>query len=131
MNIAEILSQQAEESGDNAAIVDVHRGRERSFSFRELDHTTASIASRLKNENLKEGDGVLLLHPLAAELYLVLIALIRIGCVAIILDPSAGREHVASCCRIFPPKAIFGSIKAQLLRWTMPALRRIPKSFCF
>jgi acyl-CoA synthetase (AMP-forming)/AMP-acid ligase II len=66
----------------------------------------------------------------AAELYAVLIALFRLGGVAIFLDPSAGREHVERCCAIFPPKAFFGSPRAQFLRWTMPALRRVPKAFC-
>jgi len=130
MNIAEILLRRAEELGDNAAIIDVHQGQRRSYSFRELDTATASIACQFKDADLHAGDGVLLLHSVAAELYLVLIALFRIGCVAIFLDPSAGREHVERCCSIFPPKAFFGNAKAQLLRWTMPALRQAPKSFC-
>jgi len=130
MNIAEILLRRAEELGDNPAIIDVHQGQRRSYSFRELDTATANIASQFKDTGLRAGDSALLLHPVDAELYLVLIALFRIGCVAIFLDPSAGREHVERCCSIFPPKAFFGSAKAQLLRWTMPALRHVPRSFC-
>lgn len=130
MNIAEILLQRAAELGDNAAIVDVRRGRDRSFSFREFDSATADVADQLRAANLKPGDGVLLLHPVSAELYLVLVALFRLGCVAIFLDPSAGREHVERCCKVFPPAAFFGSQRAQLLRWTIPALRRLPKAFC-
>ncbi len=130
MNIAEILLQRAAELGDNAAIVDVHRNHDRFYTFRELDVATASVAGQLRSANLKPGDGVLLLHPVAAELYLVLIALFRLGCVAIFLDPSAGREHIARCCAIFPPKAFFGSPRAQLLRYTIPALHRVPQAFC-
>src|SRR5262249_32873961 len=130
MNVAEILLQRAEELGDSAAIVDVHRNRPRSYNFRELDAATANVAGQLKNADLKPGDGVLLLHPVTAELYLVLIALLRLGCVAIFLDPSAGRQHVERCCAIFPPKAFFGSPRAQLWRWTVPALRHVPQSFC-
>jgi acyl-CoA synthetase (AMP-forming)/AMP-acid ligase II len=130
MNIAEILLQRAAELGDSAAIVDVRRSRDRYFSFRELDETTASVARQFRDADLKRGDGVLLLHPVSAELYLVLVALFRLGCAAIFLDPSAGREHVERCCAIFPPKAFFGSPRAQLLRWTLPALHRVPKAFC-
>jgi acyl-CoA synthetase (AMP-forming)/AMP-acid ligase II len=135
MNIAEILLQRAAEFGHNAAIVDVdrnhfRRNRDRSYSFHELDAATASVAGQLRSAGLKPGDGVLLLHPVAAELYIVLIALFRLGCVAIFLDPSAGRSHIERCCAIFPPKAFFGSPRAQLLRWTIPALRHIPKAFC-
>jgi acyl-CoA synthetase (AMP-forming)/AMP-acid ligase II len=130
MNIAEVLLQRAEELDESAAIIDIHRNRDRSYSFRELDVATASVARQLRNAGLKPGDGVLLLHPVAAELYLVLIACFRLGCVAIFLDPSAGRAHVERCCAIFPPKAFFGSRRAQLLRWAIPALHRVPKAFC-
>lgn len=130
MNIAEILLHRAAELGNNPAIIDVHRGRDRFYSFRELDVATASVADQLRAANLKPGDGVLLLQPVAAELYLVLIALFRLGCVAIFLDPSAGRDHVERCCEIFRPSAFFGSARAQLLRWTIPVLRRIPRAFC-
>jgi olefin beta-lactone synthetase len=130
MNIAEILLRRAAELGDVAAIVDVHERCERSFSFRRFEAITAAVAGQLRSFGLGHGDGVLLLHPVAAELYFVLVALFRLGCVAIFLDPSAGREHVAQCCAIFPPKAFFGSKKAQLMRWSVPALRHIPKAFC-
>ncbi len=136
MNIAEVLLQRAAELGENAAIVDVHRNdihrnRDRCLSFRELDAATASVADQMRRASLQPGDGVLLLHSVSAELYAVLIALFRLGCVAIFLDPSAGRAHVERCCAIFPPKAVFGSLRALLLRCTVPALRRVPKAFCF
>src|SRR5208337_815020 len=130
MNIAEILLQRVAEMGDNAAIIDVHRNRDRSYSFRELDDATARVARQLKSSGLKQGDGVLMLHPVTAELYVALIAVFRLGCVGIFLDPSAGRRHVERCCEIFPPQALFGSPRAQLLRWTVPALRRVPRAFC-
>jgi olefin beta-lactone synthetase len=130
MNISQILLQRVAEMGEAPAIVDVHQNRDRSYSFRELDDATARVAGQLTSAGMKQGDGVLLLHPVAAELYVVLIALFRLGCVAMFLDPSAGRKHVDRCCEIFPPQAFFGSPKAQLLRWTMPSLRRVPKAFC-
>ena len=130
MNIAEILLQRAAESGETPAIVDIRGHRERSFSFQRFEAMTATVASQLRSIGLRPGDGVLLLHPVAAELYFVLVALFRLGCVAIFLDPSAGRSHIEHCCEIFPPKAFFGSTKAQLLRWSVPALRRIPTAFC-
>src|SRR5258708_3117573 len=128
MNIAEILLRRAAELGDSAAIVDVHRNHDRSYSFRELDVATCSVADQLRSAGLKPGDGVLLLHPVAVELYLVLIALFRLGCVAIFLDPSAGRAHIERCCAIFPPKAFFGSPRTDQERSTIPALRRDPQA---
>jgi acyl-CoA synthetase (AMP-forming)/AMP-acid ligase II len=131
MNIAGILLQRAAQMVDSAAILDVHRARDRCYSFRELDQAAAAIAAQLHRLGLKQGDGVLLLHPVAAELYLLLIAVFRLGCVAMFLDPSAGRAHVERCCAIFPPKAFFGNRRAHLLRLTLPALRQAPKALCF
>ena len=131
MNIAEILLQRAAERGGNAAIVDVHRNRDRCFRFRELAAATANVAAQMKSAGLKPGDGILLLHPVSAELYVILIALLRLGCVAIFLDPSAGPAHIERCCALFPPRAFLGGPRAQLLRWTIPALRRVPNAFCF
>ena len=130
MNIAEILLRRAGELGNAAAIIDVRGHRERSFSFRRFEAITAAVAGQLRSFGLRQGDGVLLLHPVAAELYFVLVALFRLGCVAIFLDPSAGPQQVEQCCEIFPPKAFFGSRKAQLMRWSVSALRRIPKVLC-
>ena len=130
MNIAEILLRRAAELGSAAAIIDVRRRRERSFSFRRFEAITASVAGQLHSYGLRQGDGVLLLHPVAAELYFVLVALFRLGCVAIVLDPSAGIQHIEQCCEIFPPKVFFGNWKAQLMRWSVAPLRRIPKTFC-
>jgi olefin beta-lactone synthetase len=130
MNIAETLLQRTAELGERPAIIDVHRGQDRAYSFREFERATASVAEQFSAAGLKQGDGVLLLYPVAIELYLVLVALFRLGCIAVFLDPSAGRPHVEHCCSIFPPKAFFGSRRAHLLRWAMPALRRVPQAFC-
>jgi olefin beta-lactone synthetase len=130
MNIAETLRLRASELGDAPALIDVFRGRDRTYSFRAFDEATATVAGQLKATGLQEGDGVLILHPVAIELYLILVGLFRIGCVAVFLDPSAGRAHIERCCSIFPPKAFFGSVRAQMLRLAVPALRKVPLAFC-
>jgi olefin beta-lactone synthetase len=130
MNVAETLRLRSLELGDAPALMDVSRGKERTYSFRDFDQATATVAGQLKAAGLEEGDGVLILHPVAIELYLMLVGLFRIGCVAVLLDPSAGRTHIERCCSIFPPKAFFGSVRAQLLRLAVPALRRVPLAFC-
>ena len=130
MNIAETLRLRASQLGDAPALIDVFRGNDRRYSFCDFDQATATVAGQLKAAGLREGDGVLILHPVAIELYLMLVGLFRIGCVAVFLDPSAGRAHIERCCSIFPPKAFFGSIRAQMFRLTVPALRRLPLAFC-
>lgn len=130
MNIAETVRLRSLQLGDAPALVDVSHGKDRTYSFRDFDEATAAVADQLKTAGLQQGDGVLILHPMTIELYLVLVALFRVGCVAEFLDPSAGRAHIERCCSIFQPKAFFGSARAQVARLAAPALRRVPLAFC-
>ncbi|RFA25574.1 AMP-dependent synthetase [Alkalilimnicola ehrlichii] len=129
MNIAEILERRAHAQPNQAAIIDNHRGRSRTTGFGELNEAAARLATRLHRHGLKQGDTVLVLQPMSAELYTVLSALFRLGLVAMFLDPSTGREHMERCCRRHPPRALIASPKAHLLRLLSPALRRIPLAF--
>jgi olefin beta-lactone synthetase len=130
VNIAQILSEQASERGESPALIDRRHGQDRVLSFRALESASARFAGRLHREGIGAGDRVLILHPMTAELYAFLIAIFRIGAVGMFLDPSAGREYVERCLRISPPKAFFGSTKAQLLRLWIGGLRRVALSIC-
>jgi olefin beta-lactone synthetase len=129
MNIAEILTEQAEVRPDAPAIIDVADGRSRTTSFREMERASGRAAALLLAAGLKAGDTVLVLQPMSADLYVALAALFRLGVVAMFLDPSAGRDHVTRCCEIASPRAFIGSAKAQMLCLLVPALRRIPNKF--
>ena len=83
------------------------------------------MAEQIARHGIGKGDAVLILHPMAAELYVFLIALFRAGAIGMFLDPSAGRNHIEHCLQIFPAKAFFGSAKAHLLRLFVPSLRRV------
>jgi len=130
VNIAHVLEDQVRQRGDAPAFVEMHRGRERRVTFRELSSASARIAYQLAGRGISSGDSVLVLHGMSAELYAFLIALFRVGAVAMIVDPSAGRTFVERCLNEHPPKALFGGMKAQLLRFRIPALRRIGLSIC-
>jgi acyl-CoA synthetase (AMP-forming)/AMP-acid ligase II len=130
LNIAEILSVQASERGGSPALIESYRRRDRIVSFQALESAAARIAARIAREGIRTGERVLILHPMSSELYAFLIALLRVGAVGVILDPSAGHRFIERCLRIAQPKAFFGSAKAHLLRLWIPQLRRIPLAFC-
>ena len=92
MNIAEVLRDQAELRPEAVALIDVKRGRSRSLTFAELERAASRVAMLLHQSGLERGDTVLVLHPMSAELYIALMAIFRLGLVAMFLDPSAGRE---------------------------------------
>ncbi len=128
MNIAHILTEQAAIRPDAPAIIERRHGRNRVTSFREMERASCRAATLLLSAGLRPGDRALVLQPMSSELYTAMIALFRLGLIAIFLDPSAGRGHIADCCSIAPPRALICSAKAQLL-YMLPEIRRIHSKF--
>ena len=129
MNIARMLSTIAEEKPRDPAIIEISRGRQRITSFGELELSARCAAAMLAADGLRAGDHALILQPMSADLYVALLALFRLGAVAMVLDPSAGPKHVERCCTIQPPKALIASKRAHVLRLRISNLRRIPLKY--
>lgn len=127
MNLYQVFRQQIAARPDAIALVDAKR--DRGWTFAEIESASANRAARLAAAGLRDGDGVLVLVPMSVDLYVTLLACFRLGLAATLIDPSGGREHVARCCRRYPPKAFIGTARAHLLRLGIPALRRIPLKF--
>jgi len=125
MNVMELVKEQATVRPRATAIIDVCNGRQRKLTFGDLYDRASRIAAGLDARGVVAGDAALIFHPMAAELYVFLLALFQLGAVGIFLDPSAGLEQIERCCHAYPPKVFFGSARAHLLRMVSPAVRRI------
>src|SRR5262249_14785435 len=123
------LHQHVQSRPEAAAIIDTRRWRSRITSFRQLEDAAARAAGLLWQTGLRPGDAVLVFHPMSAELYAALLALFRLGTVAMFRAPSAGKEHSERCCGLRRPRALIAGTKAHLLRLRSPALRAIPTKF--
>jgi acyl-CoA synthetase (AMP-forming)/AMP-acid ligase II len=129
MNIYDDFTRQLAQRPEAAALTEWRRNRTVTLSYRELENAAARAAAMLTGGGLKVGDPVLVFVPMSIDLYIALLAIFRLGLVAVFLDPSAGRRNIERCCGIFPPKALIATPKAHLLRCVCPALRRIPLAF--
>jgi len=129
MNLVDAFCRQVVERPDALAMVETRRGKSRRITFAELDTASQRAAAMLRAAGLSPGDGVLLLQPMSIDLYVALIAIFRLGLVAIVLDPSAGRAHIERCCAIYPPAAFIGCAQAHLLRLMSPSIRRILRKY--
>jgi acyl-CoA synthetase (AMP-forming)/AMP-acid ligase II len=129
MNLVEILQAHARNRPTAAAILDHHGASDRITTFAELEQCSAQAGSLLWQAGLRPGDAVLVFHPMSAELYVALLALFRLGMIAMFLDPSAGREHMERCCALHRPRGMIAGAKAHLLRLWSPALREVPIKF--
>jgi len=126
MNLAHTLQAVARQRPDQPAIIESRHGQSAAITFAELEQRSCRAARLLLELGLRPGDAVLVFQPMSAELYVALLAIFRLGLVAMFLDPSAGREHIERCCALYAPKAFLGGTKAHLLRLVSRALRRIP-----
>lgn len=129
MNVVELLDRSVLAWPDAPAIIDGAAGNESVLTFADLGERSRRIASLLGNAGLKAGDGIVLMLPMSAELYVVIAASWRLGLVPVFIDPAAGKEHVTQSLARYPVRAFVGSVSACLLRFFMPALRNIPIAF--
>jgi acyl-CoA synthetase (AMP-forming)/AMP-acid ligase II len=124
VNIAARLAARAERQPDAAAIIDTWQGGPRVTTFAALDRATARGAALLRSLGARTGDAVVVLHPMSCELYAALIAVFRLGMIAVVPEPSASRDQVAAALAPLPIAGFIGSRKAHLLRLRHPVFRR-------
>ena len=127
MNLFTLVEQQAACQPDRIALIFGKCGREHILTYQQfLSHVHCKVRD-FRATGIARDSRVLIMIPMQAELYITLAALWQIGATALFLDPSAGRSHLKTCCRMVPPDALIGIPKARLLCLIYSTLRRIPR----
>jgi olefin beta-lactone synthetase len=129
MNIASLLQERAHLQPQTTAIIDNTGRRERHHSYAHLSEDAGRYAALLRQHGIGSGDRILVFQPMSYELYVALMAIFKLGAVAMFVDPSAGRAHIDQCCELGTPRALIASARAQFLRLMSAQLRRIPTCF--
>jgi olefin beta-lactone synthetase len=104
-----------------------HTAQEITFS--ELYRRVNAIAHIFQHNGISKGDRVVVMVPVSVDLYLTLLALMKLAATAVLIEPSMGLSQIDRCCRATHPKAFVGSPRAHVLRLLSPALRAAPLSF--
>ncbi|HEX3134218.1 MAG TPA: AMP-binding protein, partial [Planctomycetota bacterium] len=125
MNLVELVLAQARARPQAPAII----AGERTLSFAELGECSARAAALFRQAGFVPGDAVLVFVPMGIDLYILLAGLWRVGLVALVVDPSAGRAHLARSVTRMSPKGFVGTTMAQFLRLSVRELRRIPRAW--
>jgi acyl-CoA synthetase (AMP-forming)/AMP-acid ligase II len=123
MNIDLILKDQAEKSGNLTAIDGGHG--QRSLTFGELAREVEFVAQRLQSQGISKGTRVLVLVPMSPELYVIWLALLRLGSTMISFEFTRGIKHLEHCCSICRPDALIASPKNLLKSLLQRFLRGI------
>jgi acyl-CoA synthetase (AMP-forming)/AMP-acid ligase II len=125
-NVATMFAARAALHSERVALIDCHRGRDRATTFGELDDRGARIATLLREVGVTRGDVVLLGEPPGRELYATVLAILRLGAVAMIVEPGSGRLGIAAACALTTPRALFAPARTLALALAITRVRRIP-----
>jgi len=125
MNLLDPFIEQARKFPDTPALVT----KKEQISFAGLDQKSNSLAHYFQKQGLEKGDVVLVFQGVGIPLYITLLALFRMGAVAMFPDPSAGLKNLKNACEAVHVKGFAGNWKAGLLKNIIPALSAIPLSF--
>ena len=124
MNILDPFIEHVKTDPDKPAIIT----NTEQITFEGLDQRSASLANHFQKQGLKTRDVALVVLPVGIELYVVLLALFRMGAVALFPDPSAGLKGVQKCLKVLEVIAFIGGTTLRWLRPFLPGLRSIPNS---
>jgi acyl-CoA synthetase (AMP-forming)/AMP-acid ligase II len=125
VNVAEILRARADAHPDHVALADAETHR--TLTYAELDAACARAAAALRARGLRPGQTVLILHPVALELYVALIGMLRAGLVPAIPPPGADRAALARCARKYPPHAVLAGGIGWAALAVVPELHHTPR----
>ena len=104
MNIFSVVEQRARERPHGAALI----GAEQTISFAELVELARRAAGALRQRGLGESDMVGVMLGNTSVHLLVLLALARLGAVAVSLSPTTSPDSLNAFCTRFKPKLILG-----------------------
>jgi olefin beta-lactone synthetase len=98
----------------------------RALSYAGLVRASARRAQAYAECGIGKGDIVLLARGVDAELYVVLLALYRLGAVPMFPEPGAGLAGIRHAIEAQPPCAMIGGLRARLAHAIAPELARLP-----
>src|SRR6056297_53752 len=134
-NIAEALRAQAADRPDGIAlIVPTKRGangrwQDRRWTYRQLNDLSDRLAAGFQRRGIVPGTRVAFMVPPSLEFFALFFALLKAGCVPVLIDPGIGIKPLKSCLGEARPEVFIGVTRAQLARmvlgWARGHIKRI------
>ncbi len=122
MNIYHLFESAASRWPEQVAIVD----GERTTTYQELDTAIRQTAAQMKALGIRPGDRVLVFIPMGIDLYRIVLALYRIGAVAVFLDEWVSWKRMELCADLANCRGFTGIWKARVLSYFSMTLWQIP-----
>ena len=122
MNLVEAFLEQVEARPDAAAII-TPAGR--IVTYAQLARASAARAHAYECSGIDAGDVVLIARGVSVELYETLLAVFRLGAVAMFPEPAAGIKGLRLAVDAVQPKAMVTAGMGGLLRLAFPETRSL------
>jgi acyl-coenzyme A synthetase/AMP-(fatty) acid ligase len=122
VNLIEAFLEQASARPDAAAII-APNGR--TVTFGELARSSAARAHAYESLGIAAGDVVLVGRGVSIELYETLLAIFRLGAVAMFPEPAAGLKGLKLAIEAVKPKALAAGRLGRWIRRMTPALWKL------
>ncbi|HBF43548.1 MAG TPA: hypothetical protein DDW42_07975 [Desulfobacteraceae bacterium] len=126
LNVIRYLKKTAGEFPDRKAIITRQRKKVHSITFQSLWDQADAFSMALKENYIYPGDRIILMIPMSVELYITLLGVIKMGGVAVFVDPWVSHKQIASFCSFAEPRGYIGIGKSHLLRLLEKKLLSIP-----
>jgi acyl-coenzyme A synthetase/AMP-(fatty) acid ligase len=126
-NVARLMVELVDRVAERPAFIgiDQHGRTDRVVTFARLHELVGAFAGGLRERGIGRGSRVVVFVPMGLELYVTLLAVLRLGAVATFIEPWGGRRMVEQAARLVEADAFVGIPKSFLLRLASPALRGI------
>jgi acyl-CoA synthetase (AMP-forming)/AMP-acid ligase II len=126
-NLSWILERRAAATPEKAALLLPARGGSHDVvTYAGLLDDVRRLAGAFRALGLREGDAVMVMVPMSRPLYVLALALFRIGAPLVFIDPWVGLDRLDRAIALVRPKAFVGAAIAHALRFFSPAFRRVP-----
>jgi len=123
-NVAVYLKAMAEVSPDTKAIVLPGE----SVTFQELWNRVDRTGSAIRDAGIHPGDRIICMIPMSVNLYVIMLGILKIGAVAVFVDPWIGMKSIARFASYSEPVGFCGIPKAHILRLFNRRLAFLPFS---
>jgi olefin beta-lactone synthetase len=127
-NVVAILAEVARRVPSRLALsTEDHRGgRRQRATFAELWQRIDRASAGLRRLGLGPGERAIVMIPMSIDLYVVLLALLKLGAAAVFVDPWIGWRQIAAFAVFAAPRLYAGTPRSHLLRLLSGRLRAIP-----
>ncbi len=129
MNVASLFVSQAAVRPSAAALIAGRGATRQVLKYAALNEETARLAALFTADGLQPGDCALVLLPMSLQLYVTVIALLRVGTVPMMPDAATGRDGLVAACATVPPSALIAPPRLLWRGLVDSALRAIPMKY--